>query len=149
MSDLKDDLEALRRVPIFDAVDPASLRLLAFASRRLAFEPGQALVRQDEESDEGYVIISGCADVVVEAGAGPVKIAEVGRDDFIGDIAMFSDRPRSASVIATSRLEALVIKKAQLMDLLQHSPRMAIEILRVLANRLSGAIQELAKARSC
>ena len=148
MSNLKEDLEVLRRVPLFAAVDSASLRLLAFTSQRIAFQPGQALVRQGAETDEAYVIIAGSADVLVEAGGDPVKIAEVGRNDFVGDIAVLCDRPRTATVIATSPLEALVIHKAQLMELLEHSPRMAIEIMRVLADRLTHANQELARALS-
>jgi CRP-like cAMP-binding protein len=135
-------------VPIFDSVDPASLRLLAFTSQRMMFEPGQVLMHQGAESDEGYVIISGSADVLVEAGGLPVKIAEVGRHDFVGDIAMFCDRPRTATVVATSQVDTLLIKRVQFMELMEHAPRMAIEIMRVLADRLSRANQELARARS-
>lgn len=148
MGNLKEDMEVLRRVPMFDSVDPASLRLLAFTAQRMLFDPGQALVEQGELSDEGYVIIHGSADVLVQAGGAPVKIASVGRHDFVGDIAMLTNRPRSATVTATERLEALVIKKTHLFDLLHHSPKMAIEMMRVLAERLTATISELAKARS-
>ena len=148
MSNLKEDMEVLRRVPMFDSVDPASLRLLAFTSQRMVFEPGQSLVEQGELSDEGYVIINGGADIFVKAGAAPVKVASVGRNDFVGDIAMLTNKPRTATVTATSKLDALVIKKTHLFDLLHHSPGMAIEMMRVLAERLTTAISDLAKARS-
>ncbi len=148
MSNLKEDMEVLRRVPLFDSVDPASLRLLAFASQRMVFDPGQSLVQQGELSDEGYVVIKGRADVLVTVGATPVRVATIGRNDFVGDIAMLTNRPRSATVTATERLEALVIKKTHLFDLLHHSPKMAIEMMRVLAERLTATISELAKARS-
>ena len=148
MNNLKEDLEVLRRVPIFESVDAASLRLLAFTSQRMLFEPGQVLMHQGAESDQGYVIISGSADVLVEAGGLPVKIAEVGRHDFIGDIAMLCNRPRAATVVATSPVDVLVIERAQFLELAEHAPRMAIEIMRVLADRLGRAIQELARARS-
>jgi len=148
MSNLKDDIEVLRRVPIFDSVDPASLRLLAFTAQRMTFPPGQALVEQGAHSDEGYVIVSGKADVLVSANGSPVKVAEVGRDDFVGDIALFCDRPRTATVMPTAPVEALVIRKQHLMEVLQHSPKMAIELMRALADRLIRVNQELAKARS-
>jgi CRP-like cAMP-binding protein len=148
MTSLKENLDVLRRVPIFDSVDPTSLRLLAFGSRLIVFEPGQDLVVQGGESDEGYVLISGSADVLIEAGPNLVKIAEVGRNDFVGDIAILTDKPRSATVRATSRIEALVITKAHLLDLLRHSPQMGIAMMRVLAERLVATSNELARARA-
>ena len=102
MSLLKEDVEVLREVPIFASVDPSKLKLLAFASQRLMFDDGQTLCTEGEFGDKAFVIVKGSADVYVRAGDTNVKVATVGRnDDFIGDMAILGDRPRSATVKAS------------------------------------------------
>ena len=104
MSLLKEDVEVLREVPIFASVDPSKLKLLAFASQRLKFDDGQVLCVEGELGDRAFVIVKGTADVFVRAGDTDVKVATVGRNDFIGDMAILCDRPRSATVKASSAL---------------------------------------------
>ncbi|MGE0212842.1 MAG: cyclic nucleotide-binding domain-containing protein, partial [Parvibaculaceae bacterium] len=59
---LKDEVGLLKKVPLFAQMDPAKLKLLAFTSERMAFQPGQVLFRQGDQGDAAYVIISGDAD---------------------------------------------------------------------------------------
>ena len=98
MSLLKEDVEVLREVPIFASVDPAKLKLLAFASQRLKFDVGQTLCEEGELGDNAFVIVKGSADVFVRAGDAEVKVATVSRNDFVGDMAILCDRPRSGTV---------------------------------------------------
>lgn len=147
MSLLKEDVEVLREVPIFASVDPSKLKLLAFASQRLKFDPGQVICVEGELGDRAFVIVKGSADVYVRAGDTEVKVATVGRNDFIGDMALLGDRPRSATVKASSTCETLVIGKTQLMGLLKSFPDMGIAMMRVLAFRLERTNRALAQAQ--
>ena len=144
MSLLKQDVEVLRRVPLFAPIDKARLKLLAFTSQRLSFEADQVLFEQDEAGDTAYVLIDGTADVFVKAGPREVKVATVGRYDFVGEIAILCDVPRTATVRTTSRVEALVIEKDQLLELLRNFPDIAIAMIRELALRLNQTNQNLA-----
>ena len=65
---LENEVEALRRVPLFSGVEPMKLKLLAFASERIEFSAGQALMRQGEHGDAAYVMLSGEAEVLVSSG---------------------------------------------------------------------------------
>ena len=145
MSLLKQDVEVLRRVPLFAPIDTARLKLLAFTSQRLSFDSGQVLFEQNEAGDTAYVLIDGTADVFVKAGEREVKVATVGRYGFIGEIAILCDVPRTATVRTTSRVEALVIQKDQLLELLRNFPDIAIAMIRELALRLNRTNQELAR----
>ena len=147
MSLLKEDVEVLREVPIFASVDPSKLKLLAFASQRLKFDDGQILCVEGELGDKAFVIVKGSADVFVKAGGTDIKVATVGRNDFIGDMAILCDRPRSATVKASSACETLVIGKTQLMGLLKSFPDMGIAMMRVLAFRLERTNKALAQAQ--
>ena len=147
MSLLKEDVEVLREVPIFASVDPAKLKLLAFASQRLKFDQGQTLCQEGEIGDNAFVIVKGSADVYVRAGDAEVKVATVSRNDFVGDMAILCDRPRSATVRASCPCETLVIGKTQLMGLLRSFPDMGIAMMRVLAGRLERTNRALAQAQ--
>ena len=147
MSLLKEDVEVLREVPIFASVELSKLKLLAFASQRLAFDPGQTLCREGDQGDTAFVIIKGTADVLVRAGESQIKVATVGRNDFVGDMAILCDMPRSATVTAACRCETLVIGKSQLIGLLRSFPDMGIAMMRVLAGRLERSNRALAQVR--
>ena len=147
MSLLKEDVEVLRGVPIFASVDPGKLKLLAFASQRLIFDEGQTLCKEGDRGEQAYVIVKGSADVFVRAGESDIRVATLGRNDFVGDIAILCDTPRTATVKAACRCETLVIGKQQLMGLLKSFPEMGIAMMRVLAQRLERTSHALAEAQ--
>lgn len=144
---LKEDVEVLRGVPIFASVDPGKLKLLAFASQRLVFDEGQTLCKEGERGEQAFVIVNGAADVFVSAGGSDIRVAQLGRNDFVGDIAILCDTPRTATVRAAGRCETLVIGKTQLMGLLKSFPEMGIAMMRVLAQRLERTSHALAEAQ--
>jgi CRP-like cAMP-binding protein len=144
---LKEDVEVLREVPIFASVDPGKLKLLAFASQRLVFDEGQILCKEGDRGEQAFVIVKGAADVYVRAGETDIRVAQLGRNDFVGDIAILCDSPRTATVKAASRCETLVIGKSQLMGLLKSFPEMGIAMMRVLAQRLERTSHALAEAQ--
>lgn len=148
MNLLKEDIEVLREVPIFASVELSKLKLLAFASQRLAFDPGQVLCREGDFGDTAYVIIQGSADVSVRAGDNEITVASLGRNDFVGDMAILCDTPRTATVRASSRCETLVIGKTQLLGLLRSFPDMSIAMMRVLAGRLERTNRQLVQVQN-
>lgn len=145
---LKDEVEMLRRVPLFSKIAPPKLKLLAFASERLNCREGQNLFRQGDAGDAAYVILSGTADVLVSTENGEMKVAEVEQNSLVGEIAILCDVSRTATVRATSRLEVLKISKENFLGLMNDFPDMAVEIMRVLADRLNHTTSELTAARS-
>jgi CRP/FNR family transcriptional regulator, cyclic AMP receptor protein len=145
---LKEEVELLRNIPLFAKLEPAKLKLLAFTSERLTYEPGQALFHQGDEGDSAYIIIDGEADVQIETPQGPVKVALVGRNAFVGEIAILCDVPRTASVIPRTRLVTLRIAKATFFGLITEFPQMAVEIMRELARRLDKTNEQLRQAHA-
>ena len=88
------------------------------------------------------------ADVVVDGANGPIKVAEMGANAIVGEIAILCDIARTATVIARTEIEALRISKENFLKLLSDFPEMTIEVMRVLAQRLSHTTIELTEARS-
>jgi CRP-like cAMP-binding protein len=145
---LKDEVELLRRVPLFAGVAPSRLKLLAFTSDRVSYRAGDILFKQGDPGDAAYVVLSGTADILVNTGADEIKIATLESNSIVGEIAILCDVARTATVKASEPLETLRIKKDQFIRLLAEFPEMAVEIMRVLADRLSRTTAELSEARS-
>ncbi|ASP88480.1 cyclic nucleotide-binding domain-containing protein [Sinorhizobium meliloti] len=145
---LKDEVEMLRRITLFSGLPPAKLKLLAFTSDRVMYSRGEDLFHQGDIGDAAYVILSGNADVLVSTPNGQLKVAEVEQNSIVGEIAILCNTPRTATVKTTTPLEALRIRKDDFLKLLADFPEMAVEIMRVLADRLSQTTSELTEARS-
>lgn len=145
---LKDEVEMLRRITLFSGLPPPKLKLLAFTSDRVMYSADEALFHQGDSGDAAYVILSGKADVLVNTAGGPLKLAEVERNSIVGEIAILCNTPRTATVRTTTPLEALRIRKEDFLKLLADFPDMAVEIMRVLADRLTQTTAELSDARA-
>lgn len=143
---LKQEFELLRRVPFFAEIEPARLKLLAFMSERVTFEPGKQLCRQGDPADAAYLIVDGRANVIVETPGGPVIVATLGANEIVGEIAILTNVPRTATVCAKDRLITLRIAKEPFMRMVREFPNMAISIMQELAHRLESTNNQLSAA---
>jgi CRP/FNR family cyclic AMP-dependent transcriptional regulator len=145
---LTKDVEVLRNIPLFAKVDPAKLKLLAFTSERLEYMSGDELFRQGDYGDAAYIILEGAADVLVDTPQGAVKVATLGKNDIIGEIAVLCDVPRTATVVAHSDLETLRVSKDGFFHLVTQFPQIGIEVMSEIASRLHHTTQALTEARA-
>ncbi len=143
---LNEEVELLRSVPLFAKIEPSKLKLLAFTSERLTFAANQVLFQQGDIGDAAYVIIDGQAEVIVETPNGPLTVAKLGKNAFVGEIAILIDVPRTASIKASTKLETLKISKDLFFRLVKEFPEMAVEIMRELARRVEAMNVRLAEA---
>lgn len=143
---LQEEVELLRRIPLFAKVEPPKLKLLAFASERVTFEAGQELFHQGDVPDAAYIVIDGVADVMLDTPRGRVTVAEIGRNELVGEMGIICDMPRTATVLAKSQLVTLKVNKDLLLRMITDFPTMAIEMMRVLAHRLEHTNAQLREA---
>lgn len=145
---IQEEVEMLKSVPIFAKMEPARLKLIAFTSDRLTFDAGQELCHQGDIGDAMYVILGGSADVLIDSPSGPIKVAELKRNGFVGEMAILSDQPRNATVTAHEKLTVLKIPKETFFRLVTEFPQMAVEMMRELAHRLEDMNVKLTEARA-
>ena len=143
---LNEEVELLRNIPLFAKLEPSKLKLLAFTSERITYEPDQVLFKQGDVGDAAYIIVDGSAKVLVETGEGEIEVATLGRNDFVGEIAILCDVPRTATVRASSQTVTLRITKDLFFRLVTEFPQMSVEIMRELASRLEQTTQQLREA---
>ena len=145
---LKEEYEVLRRVPFFAEIEPAKLKLLAFMSERVAFDPGMPLFRQGDPGDAAYLVIAGEAEVSAETPAGPLVLATLGANEIVGEMAILGNVPRAATVRAKGRLITLRISKEPFMRMVREFPSMAVAMMQELAERLAATNNQLSAAQA-
>jgi CRP/FNR family cyclic AMP-dependent transcriptional regulator len=145
---LSTEVELLRRVPLFAGIEPGKLKLLAYTSDVVTYRAGQVLFRKGDVGDAAYVIIAGEAQVSVTTPSGEVPVAQLRDGDFLGEIAILCDTPRTATITAVSELKTLRIRKEPFFQLMKQFPEMALEMTRLLAERLTRTTAELVEARN-
>ena len=144
---LNEEVEILKGVPIFAKIEPAKLKLIAFTGERMTFSAGQELFHQGDQGDAMYVILGGIADVLIDNDkGGQIAVAEMKKNNFVGEMAILGDVPRTATIKAREALTTLRISKDMFYRLVAEVPEMAIGVMRELAHRLEDTNKKLREA---
>ena len=145
---LTKDVEILRNIPLLARVEPAKLKLLAFTGERLEYLSGEELFHQGDYGDAAYIILDGKTDILVDGPKGAVKVATLGKNDMIGEIAILCDVPRTATAVARGDLETLRVSKDEFFRLVTQFPQVGIEVMSGLGTKLHRTTQLLTAARA-
>lgn len=108
----------LRSLPLFEACSAAELKAVAAIADELHLGAGRKLTTEGAQGHEFVVLASGSADVYKHGD----KVAELGPGDFVGEIALLTGRPRSATVVVTSPTLVLVIARHRFLELVDRLP---------------------------
>jgi HEAT repeat protein len=143
VEDLMEKVLTLKGVPIFAHLQFKELLAIASISSAESFHDGDAIVKQGERGYTMYVITSGKVRIVSNAGREEVLLAELGANDYFGEMALFDDSPRSATAIAKGDVRALTIHKREFRDMLREYPGVAIMMCEEFCRRLRGTIEKV------
>ncbi len=125
-------VELIRRLPLFELCSKRDLRRIASLADERRVEPGTELIREGEPGTEFYVVVEGEVDVRRRGR----RIARLGAGSFVGEIALLSRSPRTATVIAATPLRVLAISGRDFVDLLDTLPELWLKVARTLADRV-------------
>ncbi len=136
----------LGRVPVFEALRPEDLVRVADVAVPRSFRGGEVVFREHDDSDTCYVVRSGHARAVREHADGrQITLATFGPGDIFGELAMFDDERRSATVEAVDALDVLGIPGVDMRALLTRHPEIAVKLVIALGRRLRAANERLAR----
>jgi CRP/FNR family transcriptional regulator, cyclic AMP receptor protein len=125
-------VELLRGVPLFSGCSKAELQQIATLADELDLSEGATLIREGECGREFIVVAEG----TVRVTRGGETLRELGAGDFIGEIALVADVPRTATVTATSPVRLLVVTDRAFRNVLEQVPSIATKVLQSLGERL-------------
>ncbi len=143
---VEDIVSLLARVPAFEQLGPAELASVAAVVVPRSFAAGEAAFREGDASNSCYLVRSGHARAVREHADGrQITLATFGPGDFFGELAMFDDELRSATVEATEPLEVLAILGNDMRRFMREHADIAVKLAVSLARRLRDANERLAR----
>ena len=134
--------ELLGDLPLFAGLSPAELDALAAVTRSRSLEARQELFHKGDAGKEVYAVVAGTLKVLTTSEQGDDVVFDLlGPGDVFSEIAMLCNEPRSASVVALSECELLVIERRELLAFLRSHPNAALELMAVLAERVRNLSQ--------
>jgi CRP-like cAMP-binding protein len=142
----EDTTRLLQRVALFSALAPEDLAALGEVAVPRRFEAGEVVFREGDAGDTCYVIESGQARAVRENADGrTITLAHFGPGDMFGELAMFDDERRSATVETLAETETVAILGADMRRLLREHPEFAMKMIIALGRKLRQTNERLAQ----
>jgi CRP-like cAMP-binding protein len=126
-------VQALAGVPLFDGLSKKELTQLARLSEDLEVEPGKVLCKEGEIGKEFFVIVDG----KVKVNRKGRRVATRGSGEFVGEIALLEDLPRTATVTAETPVRLFVLTRKDFRHLVDVNPGVERKVMRALARRLA------------
>jgi CRP/FNR family transcriptional regulator len=136
----------LAHVPVFSTLQAEDLERIAQLAVPRTFGPGQVVFREGDASDTCYVVRSGRVRAVREHSDGrTITLATFGSGDIFGELAMFEDERRSATIEATEETDAVAVLGSDMRRLMGEHPEISLRLVIALGRRLRETNERLAR----
>jgi len=139
-------VELLGRVPVFSTLVRGDLERIAELAVPRMFEPGHVVFREGDASDTCYIVREGSARAVHEHRDGrTITLATFGPGDIFGELAMFEDELRSATVEAIKPTSVVAVLGPDMRRLMTEHPEISTRLVIALGRRLREANERLSR----
>ncbi len=138
----------LKGSDLFETQPDEVLKAVLAQGRLEEYGPGAFVFRQGDQGDRLCIVKSGALEVLATPadGAEPIPVAYLGTGEVLGELALLTGSPRSASVRCPERAEVFVLEKPVFLDLMVTLPAFARGLCLVLAKRLEATTLKVPKA---
>ena len=144
MSDLKQTVGFLHKIPLFQGLNNRQYEHLAKRMVERSYDAGKAIVNQDQGGEGFFIVVSGKAEALRERSDGvKVTVNNFGPTDYFGELALLDDGLRTASVVTTEPTTCLVLTRWDFLAALREDVEISILILQELAKRFRRALDAL------
>jgi len=142
---MDDTAALLRQVPLFSALDPEDLTTLANYLYKKTMTRAQVLFSQGDRGDEFLIVTEGSVKVeLVNPDGKELTLAILKPYQFLGELALLDDFPRSANAIALEDGQLLALNKKDFLHVVSQYPRMFQPITRQLTRRVRVLTDDIA-----
>lgn len=125
-------LDLIRDVPLFEHCSKRDLQRIAAIAVERSIDAGETLIAEGEPGDAFFAVVEGEIDVRRKGR----RVGRLGRGSFVGEIALLSNQPRTATVVAATPLRVVVIGGREFVALLDERPELWLKVARTLADRV-------------
>jgi CRP-like cAMP-binding protein len=142
----EESVGLLGQVPVFETLAPDDLQRVVEVAVPRSFPGHHVIFREGDASDTCYVVRSGHARAIREHADGRmITLAHFGPGDIFGELAMFDDELRSATVETLDEVQAIAVLGSDMRRLLRQHPDIAVKLVIALGRRLREANERLAR----
>lgn len=142
----EDTADLLRRVPVFASLPDDDIARVAEVAVRRRFGASEVVFREGDESNTCYVVRIGRARAIRAHSDGrSITLANFGPGDIFGELAMFDNEKRSATVETLEQTEVIAILGGDMRRLMREQPEIAVRLNTALAQRLRATNERLAR----
>ncbi|HEX6745527.1 MAG TPA: Crp/Fnr family transcriptional regulator [Solirubrobacteraceae bacterium] len=146
MATAEESVGLLGQVPVFETLAPEDLQRVVEVAVPRSFPGHHVIFREGDASDTCYVVRAGHARAIREHPDGRmITLAHFGPGDIFGELAMFDDELRSATVETLDEVQAIAVLGADMRRLLRQHPDIAVKLVIALGRRLREANERLAR----
>ena len=127
----------LRSIALFEGLGDEDLRELGESLQRRPYAAGAMVFDQGDAGSSMYIVESGEVNIHLPGEASRrISLKDIARGEYFGELALFDEKPRSASALVTTDAVLLELQRHTLEDFLGRRPRVAMAILRTMSERL-------------
>ena len=126
-------VELISRVPLFARCSKKELRVIANLADQIEWPEGRTLIKEGRPGNEFFILIEGTVSVFRDGR----KLRDLAAGEWVGEVALVANVPRTATVVTTSPIRALVLTRGGFSQLIADSPSIAGKVLAVLGERVA------------
>jgi HEAT repeat protein len=137
LEELMEKLLALKRVPLFAHFSLEQLEGITRVTRERVYRRGETVLEEGAIGGDLFVVIAGRVRVLKNRGKADVlDLGTMGDGSYFGEMAIFDDKPRSATIVAEEDTRVLILAGDRLKDFVMQTPEMSFQIFEVLTTRI-------------
>ena len=131
-------LRVIKALPLFKGLDSSMINLFASKMAKESYKKGEDIIKQGDEGDKFYIILEGSVDVHAKMEDGKEQgVARLGRGEYFGEIALFKNIPRTATVTAdTDEVLVISLQKDQFMKAIDSQSALETNLENVTHRRI-------------
>jgi CRP/FNR family transcriptional regulator, cyclic AMP receptor protein len=130
----------LKKTSLFSNVKTSELKAVASIAEELSFEKGDEIVKESDVGDSAYIIKEGRIQITKKNARNDiVALAEISKGECFGEMSLFDDEARCATVKALSSCTVLRLLRDDLLDVIEDYPHIAVELIKIFVKRLRAA----------
>lgn len=129
----------LKNINIFEGLSASELAAIASVTEEVEYPVGDIVIREGEAGETMFLVMKGNVSVIKgegKEGGQEIELAQIGTGDYFGEMALFEDAVRSATIRTAEDSRFLVLHKQEFTEIVREYPQIALSICKALSNRL-------------
>jgi len=134
---LSDKILLLKKIDIFEGLSVAELSAVGSVTEQVFHKAQEIVIRAGEIGETMFLILDGEVSVhIPDQTGGEIEVDRIRSGDYFGEMALFENIPRTATVRTQTRTRLLVLHKQEFNEIVREYPQIALEICKVLSARI-------------